>query len=339
MRKMKERDTAIDLCKGLAILLMVVGHVLPQYNGFCVWIFTFHMPLFFFLAGMTFKPKPFLVQVSGSAKRLLLPFLTCMVCSILIHLLFGNSEWVRLRFEGLFFPDPFRYPILGFYPRGTASALWFLMALFWGRIYLNGLYSGWQKAYLPVSLCITLMCGYIGKYCFNLPLGMLIGGCAVGYMAMGKWYSEHIDRVDKVPQWVWLVFIPLWLFVARRYYFQMWNFDYQKRAYIISVAVACMASMFIYRGAHQISQKTNPRWYRWLQWCGENSFTILLGHFFAAEIMYIMIGVFEHTFTRAEIVVWWVGGTAVWALLLLIGKRCIRMCDLNKSRVRTAKTS
>jgi len=159
---------------------------------------------------------------------------------------------------------------------------------------------------------------------------MLIGGCAVGYMAMGKWYSENGNRVDKVPHWAWIVFIPLWLFAAHRYTFEMWNFDYQKRAYIISIAVACVASMFIYRSARQITQRINPRWYGWLQWCGENSLTILIGHFFAFEIMFLLIGAFHHIYTQTEIVVWGVGGTVGWILLLQIGKKCLNCMKLSK---------
>lgn len=37
-------------------------------------IFSFHMPLFFILAGYTFRPKPWRELLSGSVSRLLVPY-------------------------------------------------------------------------------------------------------------------------------------------------------------------------------------------------------------------------------------------------------------------------
>ena len=51
---MKTRIEWIDFAKGLTILLVVVGHTIS--NGLIRGsIFSFHMPLFFFLSGITLK--------------------------------------------------------------------------------------------------------------------------------------------------------------------------------------------------------------------------------------------------------------------------------------------
>lgn len=49
----RERDKTVDFLKGIAILLVVIGHFNPvkQVGNF---IYSFHMPLFFFLSGITF---------------------------------------------------------------------------------------------------------------------------------------------------------------------------------------------------------------------------------------------------------------------------------------------
>lgn len=51
-----KRQRDIDALKGFGILLVVLGHVNP---GFYIekWIYSFHMFLFFFLAGITFSKK------------------------------------------------------------------------------------------------------------------------------------------------------------------------------------------------------------------------------------------------------------------------------------------
>lgn len=55
-RKMdKTRINAIDIAKGIGIILVIVGHALPSASMVRVFVYTFHMPLFFILAGMVMK--------------------------------------------------------------------------------------------------------------------------------------------------------------------------------------------------------------------------------------------------------------------------------------------
>ena len=46
---MKERVHWIDIAKGLGIIAVVIGHI---YNNQVIfkWLYSFHMPLFFFVA-------------------------------------------------------------------------------------------------------------------------------------------------------------------------------------------------------------------------------------------------------------------------------------------------
>lgn len=57
---MQKRNGAIDVAKGLGILLVIVGHVMSPVMGdngvlnrMYTLMYTFHMPLFFFLSGLT----------------------------------------------------------------------------------------------------------------------------------------------------------------------------------------------------------------------------------------------------------------------------------------------
>lgn len=47
---MKKRIVYIDALKGLAMLLVLVAHVLPENTAVKNLIYLFHMPLFFFLS-------------------------------------------------------------------------------------------------------------------------------------------------------------------------------------------------------------------------------------------------------------------------------------------------
>ena len=68
MTTAKFRDQFLDIAKGLAIILVVVGHVLQgstERFDDLFWfrvIYSFHMPMFVFLSGavaaITFAPEP-----------------------------------------------------------------------------------------------------------------------------------------------------------------------------------------------------------------------------------------------------------------------------------------
>lgn len=72
----------MDVLKGFAILLVVIGHLIqlqisPNHfdsNLFFKLIYSFHMALFFFLAGNVFKIKPLNIELIFCFKRLIFPF-------------------------------------------------------------------------------------------------------------------------------------------------------------------------------------------------------------------------------------------------------------------------
>ncbi len=85
-----ERDHTMSVCKGIAIILMVVGHVeAPEL--LTNFIYTFHMPLFFIAAGYFFtrkwlsQPWEFCVR---RFKGLYVPFLTWALVFWALHNVF-----------------------------------------------------------------------------------------------------------------------------------------------------------------------------------------------------------------------------------------------------------
>ncbi len=63
----------IDMLKGLAITIVVVGH--NTDDTIRNFIFCFHMPLFFLLAGYLFSPKSPLTYLKKSWSRLIIPYI------------------------------------------------------------------------------------------------------------------------------------------------------------------------------------------------------------------------------------------------------------------------
>ncbi|WP_418209221.1 acyltransferase family protein, partial [Barnesiella intestinihominis] len=78
----KIRDITFDIAKGIGIVLVVIGHYIPDtapswYIGFVSFVYHFHMPLFFMIAGFFYE---------RSIKKV------------------GYWRFVRSKFERLMFP-------------------------------------------------------------------------------------------------------------------------------------------------------------------------------------------------------------------------------------------
>ena len=82
-----KRDTTISVCKGIAIILMVIAHA-EAPGWLCNFIFEFHMPLFFITAGYFFSLKYLNDEATFVKKRikgLYLPFVKWSVFFLVIH--------------------------------------------------------------------------------------------------------------------------------------------------------------------------------------------------------------------------------------------------------------
>jgi fucose 4-O-acetylase-like acetyltransferase len=72
------RDITIDVARGIAIVLVVLGHnsaLAGAAPGFVDALFLFHVPLFFLLSGLAQPSRSMSVAFTTLARRLLLPFL------------------------------------------------------------------------------------------------------------------------------------------------------------------------------------------------------------------------------------------------------------------------
>ena len=91
--KEKERILWIDYTKSICIYLVVLGHTLiPQ--PMTDFIYTFHMPLFFFLSGCLFsfeKNPTFEGFITKRFKRLMIPYLWINLITYLFWLSVGRK--------------------------------------------------------------------------------------------------------------------------------------------------------------------------------------------------------------------------------------------------------
>ena len=92
-----ERIAYVDIAKGIGIILVVMGH-----NDFALispfahkLIYSFHMPMFFFMSGMFFKPDiPFLSFLRNRFNRVLKPFFAILLLIYFASISFSKVSLV-----------------------------------------------------------------------------------------------------------------------------------------------------------------------------------------------------------------------------------------------------
>lgn len=215
-----ERIDWIDIAKGIAMLLVIAGHVFTP--GYFVYraIFSFHLPLFFVLAGFTFRAKPWKELLASSTKRLLLPFLVIVllrnVRDIVAIVASGADPmplllevWYSLGWTPAYIAGTADIPILGM--------PWFLLCLFIARLMMNALLKLYER--LHVNLLVGVMpvllvawgCKWLGRTVL-LPLDIDIAGVALlfiycGYLAKTYQVSAYAKKwyVVLIAAAVWVV--------------------------------------------------------------------------------------------------------------------------------------
>ena len=149
----KERLLYIDIAKGIGILLVVLAH--NNLAGYAPYlyhvIYSFHMPLFFFLSGLFFKPEiPFLTLLRRRAETLVLPFFFTIFLIYFFAVFYDNM--------GL--PVAFSRIVKAFYANGYYLdwvATWFIPALFVVNLFAWLFYLPFARLQNPWPRWIALL--------------------------------------------------------------------------------------------------------------------------------------------------------------------------------------
>ena len=188
----------IDIAKCFAMILIIVGHsIVPGLAQNA--IYSFHVPLFFFLSGIFISMKPCREVVEKKAARLLLPYAITSLLLVALYLvksLLGHGT----------FTDVLKALVAALYCCGTevdygwitipsCGAIWFLPALFIASLIVN--YS-LGKRHPGRFILIVALISWISARIFILPFGLQAGGFASLYVYAGHLEHKHLHIVDKI---------------------------------------------------------------------------------------------------------------------------------------------
>ena len=174
-------------------MLVVLGHIASPLSTI---IFSFHIPLFFFLGGVFIKTAyPTIDFLKKNFVRLIVPYLIFGALGLLVNdlkniLLHRPLEGFLHSVTGLlFWMDVARLQHYGL-------VLWFLPALFWARMLSYFLIKYLRLNELPI-LMLCVMCAYLFSSLINisLPFGLDKGMVAMPWVFMGFVFNRHKEKI------------------------------------------------------------------------------------------------------------------------------------------------
>lgn len=161
---MKERFLWVDYTKLIGIYLVVLGHLQFISDSLMTWIYSFHMPLFFVLSGLFARPdnSSFSCILKKNAQALLKPYI---VFSLISYVWWLFAKFIpNCNQEELSVMDFLIQPILGvFLGEGRYTSfsfpintpLWFLVGLFFCRIFFQIISNSVKEKHLTLILILT----------------------------------------------------------------------------------------------------------------------------------------------------------------------------------------
>lgn len=283
---MSRRVGYIDIAKAIAIFFIVWGH----YGGWegigeglphtiTTMAYTFHVQLFFIASGCFIKlGRPY--DLKRDAKSLLLPYVASCVLIIVINavLTFAGVN------DGAVIDSLKTWGLASLYGAGDGiqtkiidvnfiGGLWFLWALFWGRMFLFAVHKLPCPALWVACLFIA---GWQTRELIWLPFSIQSGMCATLYLYIGYLCFQHHLFEDKaIPKPIWGAMLVLWLILIR--YGGCYPVSNSYPLGLVDVVGSVAASLCVISFCKQLERRTN-RVSRALQFVGRNTLPIFCMH-------------------------------------------------------------
>ena len=191
----------VDMLKGVGIILVMLGHAsFPE--ALVTEIYTFHMPLFFFLSGYVFSIKKYSNLkdfLTYKAKTLLLPLMVFSIFMTIANTIFdivskiGYSNVIANLKNNIF--------DIIFQARGITivSALWFIGCIFFCQVifYLILKIAKEDNLKILISINIVFVIGVIYRNLINmnLPYSIDVSLIAILFFGLGYLFKRYFEKI------------------------------------------------------------------------------------------------------------------------------------------------
>lgn len=243
---MKNRDATFDIMKGIGILLVIICHIWG-WNHHCLQqvVLSFHMPLFFIVAG--YFSRSYID--SSTSKRSVKNYFSRLIPPMVVTQLMIVAWAVLMamaKHEG--WNPPIREALSLLWadvngpvtPWGKLSlgVIWFLLALFWAKTLLIPL-SRLKQWAIPVSLVVAFAALLLHKVLPYSIWCLSLGLMALPFVTIGWWVKEH-----PIQLWMKIVAVACW--VAAICFSRMEMYTFTWKCYPLDVLGACGGTYCVY---------------------------------------------------------------------------------------------
>jgi len=276
----QQRDISLDIAKALGIVLMMAGHRLWD-TPLRVAIYSFHMPLFFLIAGYLFKPMQQLsdskIRMVKDVKRLIVPYVVTAGIVVLWWIgvaLFGGENHILHRCVAAFWGEGFAHHAKYWGDMPSIGAIWFLLAMFWCKQTYNFIDFFVGKYAILVCLLIAFIAAKL-RNIIGLPWSIWDGLGYLPFYAIGYLYKQHQLQIKPMGGGI-ILFVCCACWIGNLY--MLYNEQLTWWNSIVAMLGAIGASYLIMLVARWMARCFHQNGVKALAWIGANSLTILCLH-------------------------------------------------------------
>lgn len=191
-----KRDPLFDLLKGVGLILMIWVHC--KTIAISHFAYTFHMPLFLIVSGYFYKCRSFKEELYLDFRRILIPYVfTCIFMGIIAYAVIDGFSLGSTTQKALFSPL-WGGAVFGHLRSITQEPLfigplWFLIALFWVRIFLNILLRLLKNEMLCgcILFVLAILANCVYEIVGHIPLSILQSFGCMGFFYFGIIARRH----------------------------------------------------------------------------------------------------------------------------------------------------
>ena len=189
---MNERIKWIDWAKTICMFLVILGHchLNNSWSFITIFIYSFHIPLFFFLSGLLCSGKFTYHNFKKDIKFILVPYFTYGIISISINCILSHNLTIHEISNNIF--------SLFIGTDCSIGPIWFLPALFICKQSFCFIHTYNKNNNIKYILLIVsfIPVYFIYNKEYNIPFFADSGICAIPFFCIGH-YSSSINRIIK----------------------------------------------------------------------------------------------------------------------------------------------